>query len=170
MTPNETLLVMNKLRGARPDDYDQNTATIALPSDVAGRPLVLFGEIYRVVVLKSGRDPALASDFARFLAEDGSLAHWPTFAGDRYLPPMRKLVEQPFWLDVSDPHRMRVAIQIMTLPHQLNRGVPDKDWQSQRVWDEHVWGNAVHRVVADGITPEHAVDDAIARIKQILSE
>jgi hypothetical protein len=27
-----------------------------------------------------------------------------------------------------------------------------------------------HRVAADGISPEQAVDDAIARIKQILAE
>ena len=55
-----------------------------------------------------------------------SSASWPrkagspigsTFAGDRLLPPMRKLVEQPFWLDPSDPHRMRAAIQILTRPH-----------------------------------------------------
>ena len=36
--------------------------------------------------------------------------------------------------------------------------------------DESVWGKAVHRVVAEGISPEQAVDEAIARIKQILSE
>jgi len=42
--------------------------------------------------------------------------------------------------------------------------------RSGPIWDENVWGNAVHRVVADGISPEQAVDDAIARIKQILSE
>ena len=35
---------------------------------------------------------------------------------------------------------------------------------------ENVWGKAVHRVATDGITPEQAVDEAIARIKQILSE
>jgi len=32
------------------------------------------------------------------------------------------------------------------------------------------WGNAVHRVAADCITPEQAVDETIARIKEILSE
>ena len=37
-------------------------------------------------------------------------------------------------------------------------------------YEEHVWGTAIHRVVADGISPEQAVDEAIARIKQILSE
>jgi hypothetical protein len=29
---------------------------------------------------------------------------------------------------------------------------------------ERVWANAIHHVVADGITPEQAVDDAIVRI------
>jgi multiple sugar transport system substrate-binding protein len=38
------------------------------------------------------------------------------------------------------------------------------------VWKENVWGKAIHRVAAEGITPEQAVDEAIARIKQILSE
>jgi multiple sugar transport system substrate-binding protein len=33
-----------------------------------------------------------------------------------------------------------------------------------------VWGRAVHRVAADGISPEQAVDEAIARVKQLLSE
>ena len=31
-------------------------------------------------------------------------------------------------------------------------------------------GKAVHRVVTEGVTHEQAVDEAIARIKQILSE
>jgi hypothetical protein len=53
--------------------------------------------MYRAVVFKTGGNPALAGDFVRFLAEEGWLAHWLTFAGDRWLPPMRKLTEQPFW-------------------------------------------------------------------------
>jgi multiple sugar transport system substrate-binding protein len=35
---------------------------------------------------------------------------------------------------------------------------------------ERVWGKAIHRVAAEGISPEQAVDEAIARIKQILRE
>jgi hypothetical protein len=31
------------------------------------------------------------------------------------------------------------------------------------------WAQAVHRVAAEGISPEQAVDEAIARIEQILS-
>jgi hypothetical protein len=33
-----------------------------------------------------------------------------------------------------------------------------------------VWPKAVHRVATKGISPEQAVDEAIARIKQLLSE
>jgi multiple sugar transport system substrate-binding protein len=48
--------------------------------------------------------------------------------------------------------------------------VRDQERQSGPIWDENVWGNAVHRVAAENISPEQAVDEAIARIKQILSE
>jgi hypothetical protein len=46
----------------------------------------------------------------------------------------------------------------------------DNEWRSGRIWQENVWGKAVHRVAADGIPPEQAVDEAIVRIKEILAE
>ena len=55
--------------------------------------------MFRAVVFKDGGHGALAKQFVSFLAEEGWLAHWLTFAGDQFMPPMRKLVEQPFWLD-----------------------------------------------------------------------
>jgi multiple sugar transport system substrate-binding protein len=129
-----------------------------------------MGYLSRAAVLKA-QHPALAADFVRFLAEEGWLAHWLTFAGDYMLPPMRKLVEQPFWLDTSDPHRMRTAMQILSRPQQFNNiGVRDNEWRSDQIWRQHVWGNAVHRVVAEGVSPAQAVDEAIARIKQFLAE
>jgi multiple sugar transport system substrate-binding protein len=170
MTVNESLSIPGELRTARPDDYYKNAATIDWPDGANGQPLVLVGAISRAVVFKAGRNPALAVDFVRFLAEEGWLAHWLDFTGDRWFPPMRKLVEQPFWLDPGDPHRMRAAIQILTQPQMINMEVRDHEWQSGPIWSESVWSQAVHRVVADGISPEQAVDEAIARIKQILGE
>jgi multiple sugar transport system substrate-binding protein len=171
MTLNSTLSIPGALRTARPDDYYKNAATIDWPVGANGQPLVLDGGLSHAVIFKAGQNPALAGDFVRFLAEGGWLAHWLTFAGDRWLPPMRKLVEQPFWLDPSDPHRMHAAIQILTRPHQYSgEGVRDNELRSDRIGEEEIWGNAVHRVAADGISPEQAIDEAIARIKQILSE
>jgi multiple sugar transport system substrate-binding protein len=170
MTPNPTLSIPGALRSARPDDYYGNAATIDGPDGVDGQPLVIEGLIVRAVVFKTGRNPALAREFVRFLVEEGWLAHWLSFANDRFMPAMRKLVEQPFWLDPRDPHRMRAAIQILTRPHVMNMDVRDNEWRLVAIWRENAWGKAVHRVVADGISPDQAVDEAIARIKEILSE
>jgi multiple sugar transport system substrate-binding protein len=125
--------------------------------------LLIYGDIYRGVALKSRRDAALASEFVRFLVEDGWLAHYLDFARDRLLPPMAKLIDSPFWLDPSDPHRMRSAIQALTQPHVYDTGS-----MSARVIEDRVWQRAVHRVVSEGVSPEQAVDEAIARIKGIL--
>jgi multiple sugar transport system substrate-binding protein len=171
MTVNATLSIPAALRTARPNDYYRNAATIDWPNGANSQPLVIDGGVVLAVVFRAGRNPALAGDFVRFLAEEGWLAHWLTFAGDRWQPPMRKLVEQPFWLDSSDPHRMRAAIQMLTRPHQYNGlGIRDNEVRSSRIWEEEIWGTAVHRVATEGISPEQAVDQAIARIKQILNE
>jgi multiple sugar transport system substrate-binding protein len=170
MTLNPSLSIPAALKRERPDDYYRNAATIEWPQAVNGDPLVLAGRLNRAVVFKAGRNPALAKDFVSFLVEEGWLAHWLTFMGDQFMPPMRKLVDQPFWLDTSDPHRMRAAIQDLTQPQLMKMEVRDNEWRSGRIWQENVWANAVHRVAAEGISPEQAVDEAIARIKQILSE
>jgi multiple sugar transport system substrate-binding protein len=170
MTANPSLSIMAALRTARPGDYYKNAATIDWPNAANGEPVVIDGTVMVAVVFKTARDPALAGDFVRFLAEGGWLAHWLDFAGDENLPPMRKLLEQPFWLDSSDPHRMRAAIQMLTRTHLLDMNVRDHEWQASPIWDENVWGKAVHRVVTENINPEQAVDEAIARIKQILAE
>jgi multiple sugar transport system substrate-binding protein len=171
MTANPTLSIPAALRTERPDDYYENAATIDWPDDANGQPLIIDGSLVLAVVFKAGRNPALAVEFVRFLAEEGWLAHWLATAGDQWLPPMRKLVEQPFWLDTSDPHRMRAAVQMLTQAHQYNGlGVRDNEVRSTRIFEEEIWGTAVHRVAAEGLSPEQAVDEAIARIKQILSE
>ena len=170
MTPNTSLSIPAALKHERPDDYLRNAATIDWPDAADGQPIVLIGGVQFAVVFKDGGHVATAREFVRFLAEEGWLAHWLTFAGDRYLPPMRKLVEQPFWLNPSDPHRMRAAIQIMTRPHLIDVGVRDHEWQSDRISEANVWGDAVHRVATEGLPPEQAVDEAIARIKRFLAQ
>jgi multiple sugar transport system substrate-binding protein len=103
--------------------------------------------------------------------EDGWLAHYLDFSQDRYMPAMPKLLDAPFWLDPSDPHRMPAAMQFLTRPRDQMLAAASYDWRYLvPMYREAVWAKAVHRVAADGISPEQAVDEAIARIKQILSE
>jgi multiple sugar transport system substrate-binding protein len=147
MTANVSLSIPNALKRERPDDYYKKTATIEWPL-------------------------AVAEEFVRFLVAEGWLAHYLDFSAERYLPAMSTLINQPFWLDPSDPHRMASVMQVnsRSLAHEYGYAAISGDWRYQLVNEEYIWGNAVHRVVSDGISPEQAVDEAIARIKQILSE
>ena len=171
MTLNNTLSIVNALKRERPDDYYDNVATVEWPLGPRGRPYPIPGEVETAVVFKDGSNVVTARDFVRFLVGEGWLTHYLNFSGERFLPPMSKLLEQPFWLDPSDPHRMAAAMQLASRPMMHNYLVASGDWRHDQISDqEHVWGNAIHRVVAEGISPEQAVDEAIARIKEILSE
>jgi multiple sugar transport system substrate-binding protein len=170
MTINNTLSVASVLKEKRPDDYHDNAATIEWPSARNGQPLPIYSALTRGAVFAAGGHVDTAREFVHFLIADAWLAHWLSFAADRFLPPMTKLIDSPFWLDPSDPHRMRSAIQVLTLPRYDAFLVANRDWRLTRVFQDQVWEKAVHAVAADGVSPEQAVDDAIARIKQILSE
>ena len=65
---------------------------------------------------------------------------------------------------------MASAIQYLTRPRDYKYWVASSDPRHLLVLRERVWTKAVHRVAADGISPEEAVDEAIAQIKQILAE
>ena len=173
MTPNSTLSIPNALRGTRPEDFHKNVVTIEWPADAYGQPLRIDGVHYRAAVLKHGEHEVVAKEFVRFLVGEGWLAHWLNFAGDRFLPPMPSLLDQPFWLDPNDPHRMRAAMQVLTRPGAIDPFLlahEDKARAFRELRDKGGWGKAVHRVAAERISPEQAVDEVIARVKQILSE
>jgi multiple sugar transport system substrate-binding protein len=101
---------------------------------------------------------------------EGWLAHYLDFAGERFLPPMPKLLDAPFWLDPSDRHHMVAAMQIASRPMQYDYATVSGDRRYRLVYQELVWAKAIHRVVTENISPEQAVDEAIARIKEILGE
>src|SRR5262245_37326157 len=109
-------------------------------------------------------------EFVRFLVAEGWLMHYLDFSGERMLPSIPALLDQPFWLDPSDRHHMAAVMQAKTRPPTYQYGPASGDLRHDQVYNERVWAKATHRVVTEGISPEQAVDEAIARIKQILSE
>jgi multiple sugar transport system substrate-binding protein len=170
MTANPTLSIPNALKRDRPDDYYKNTATIEWPLGLNGEPVPIVVDVVSAVVLKGGSNVANAQDFVHFLVAEGWLAHYLDFSAERLLPPMSKLLDAPFWLDPSDPHRMASVMQVTARPKGQEDAVASGDWRYIRVDQEQVWAKAIHRVAAENISPEQAVDEAIARIKQILAE
>ena len=122
MTVNATLSIPNALRATRPEDYYKNTATIEWPDGADGQPLAILTGFYSAVTFKAGGHVPLAKEFVDFLVAEGWLAHYLDFSGERFLPPMPKLLDQPFWLDPSDPHRMAAAMQFLTRPRAQDYG------------------------------------------------
>ena len=175
MTPNSTLSIPNALKTEHPDDYYHNAMTIDWPAGAHGQPLAIETSLNRLAVLSDGERVAVAKEFAHFLVGEGWLAHYLDFSEERALPPLPKLLDAPFWLDPSDPHRMRSAIQLLTQSRSYNYAAASGDWRHNRSLPMSEnggdpWPEAVHRVATEGISPEQAVDEAIARIKQILAE
>lgn len=161
MTPNETLSVVNALKPGRPEDYYENTASIQWPLGPNGESFAIPGAVMMAAAFKDTH-AAAAKEFVRFLVGEGWLAHYLNFSAERMLPPMSALSDLPFWLDTSDRHRMVAAIQVASRPLAHDYAAYAKEWP--------IWTKAVHRVAADGVTPEQAVDEAITRIEQILGE
>jgi multiple sugar transport system substrate-binding protein len=170
MTLNQTLSIPNALKATRPEDYYENIETIEWPLGPSGEPFPIFGMVAPAMAFKGGGQAAAAEEFVSFLVSQGWLAHYLNFSGERWLPPMPKLLDQPFWLDPSDPHRMASVIQVSSRPLALHYAAVSGDWRHDRAHQERVWAKAIHRVATEGISPEQAVDEAIVRIKQILSE
>jgi multiple sugar transport system substrate-binding protein len=170
MTPNPSLSIPNALKAERSEDYYENTATIEWPDGADDQPLAITAGFNAAAAFRAGGHGPLAKEFVRFLVEDGWLAHYLDFSGERMLPAMTKLLQQPFWLDPDDRHHMVSAIQFLTHPRDYKYWVASGDPRHLLARRENVWGKAVHRVAAEGISPDQAVDEAIARIKQILAE
>jgi multiple sugar transport system substrate-binding protein len=170
MTPNYSLSTINALKSDRPDDYYENTATIEWPLGPNGEPFPIPGLVNQAVVFKDGSNVAAAKEFVRFLVAEGWLMHYLDFSGERMLPSIPSLLQQPFWLDPSDPHHMAAVMQAQSRPVAHDYTAASGDLGHDRIYNERVWSKAVHRVAAEGISPEQAVDEAIARIKQILAE
>ena len=169
MTVNQTLSIPNTLKSTRPQEYE-NAATIDWPEGAYGQPLGIETFVNRAAVFNDGDNVDNAKEFVRFLVGEGWLAHYLNFAGERMLPTMPKLLEAPFWLDPGDQHRMRSAMQLLTQPRVLGYQYTAFDLWHPQLADERVWEKAVHRVVTENISAEQAVDEAIARIKETLSE
>jgi multiple sugar transport system substrate-binding protein len=170
MTPNMTLSIPGALKRERPDDYDDNVATIQWPLGPRGEPFPIMSVPFSAVAFEDGANVEAAKEFVRFLVAEGWLMHYLDFSGEKMLPSIPALLDQPFWLDPSDRHHMAAVMQAKTRPLTYQYGPASGDLRHDQIYNERVWAKAVHRVVTEGITPEQAVDEAILRIKQILAE
>jgi multiple sugar transport system substrate-binding protein len=170
MTPNMSLTIPGALKRERPGDYYDNVATIQWPLGPRGEPFPIMSNPFSAVAFKAGGDVETAKEFVRFLVAEGWLMHYLDFSGERMLPSIPALLDQPFWLDPSDRHHMAAAMQAESRPLAHDYTAASGDLGHNQIYNDRVWAKAIHRIATEGISPEQAVDEAIVRVKQILAE
>jgi multiple sugar transport system substrate-binding protein len=166
MTINSTLSITNALRAKRPDDYYQNTVTIPWPNGPDGQPFPIETGFIRIVAFNDAQNVEAANEFLRYLLSKGRLGAYLEASLGRGLPAMPALLDTPFWQDSKDPHRTAAVAQ---LGQSVAASYPNLNPKYGQVDEEAVWEKAVQRIAADGVSPEQAADEAIARIEQILA-
>jgi multiple sugar transport system substrate-binding protein len=168
---NASLSITAALRASRPEDYYKATATISWPAGPDGRIYPLLFIVVEGVIFTGARNVEEAKNFLRFVLQEKRLSAWLEGGQGRYLPTMFELVGTPFWMDPADQHR-RAAVEELIGPTMPNLGLVRASlplWWDQAA-RQRLFGGAVQRIAVDGLTPEQAVDELIAHLKQLQSE
>lgn len=145
-------------------NYLDNIRTTQFPDKPDGKPLPNLAAVKTAVVFADGKNKKRGKEFMAFMMKDENLRPFVEGSLGRWLPTTKSGLASPFWTDGKDPHRALVYKQFSsgTIPFQFVY-----NYKFTAVNAENVWAKAVNRVVQDKIAPEAAVDEMIARIKQI---
>ena len=97
-----------------------------------------------------------------FLLKDENLTPYVEGSLGRWFPVTNKAITSPFWNE--DKHRRSVRDQFAagTVTFEFTR-----NYKFTILNNENVWAKAMSRVVNDKIPVDQAVDEMIARIKEV---
>lgn len=145
-------------------NYYDLIRTTNWPAKPDGKPLPNLVSIKLAVAFADAPNKKRAKEFLAFLAQPENLIPYTEGSLGRWFPVTKDGAERPFWQE--DQHRKNVYQQFVkqpTVPFQFVY-----NYKFTTVNAENVWGRAMSRVVQDKISPEQAVDEMFARIKQLV--
>jgi multiple sugar transport system substrate-binding protein len=143
-------------------NYEQNIATAGFPNKPDGSKMVYRAAVKTGVIFKDAKHKALAKQFVAFMLDEANLTPYVEGSLGRWFPVQKAAQQSAFWR--SDPHRTAVYNQFMngTVPFEFT-----KNYKFTVLNNENVWGKAMNRIVSEKVPVEKAVDEMIARIKQV---
>lgn len=158
---NNTALTAEQ-RAAGRKAYDELIATSGFPKKPDGTPMHYRASVKVGVIFEQAKNKARARDFIKFMMEEENLRPYVEGALGRWFPVTKASQESPFWQ--ADPHRKAVYDQFMagTLPFEFTR-----NYKFTILNNENVWAKAMNRVVSEKVPVEKAVDEMVARIKEV---
>jgi len=166
------LMVVNptlSIPGSQREDaeiYTNQIATLGFPKEPDGEPLKPIVTVKQVLLFSSSRNKETAKDFLSYLLQPENLGPYLEGSLGRYFPVMPKLASEPFWNDPADPH---ISTATQQFQNETRPNYQSLNPAYGTVLSENVWGRAIERVI-EGVSPEAAADEALARIAEIFAQ
>jgi len=143
-------------------NYTEQIATAGFPNKPDGSKMIYRAAVKTGVVFKDAKNKARAKEFLGFLLQEENLTPYVEGSLGRWFPVTKKAQQSAFWK--GDPHRVAVYNQFMngTTPFEFT-----KNYKFTVLNNENVWAKAMNRILNEKVPVDKAVDEMIARIKQV---
>jgi len=140
----------------------ENIATAGFPNKPDGKPMVYRAAVKVGVIFADSKNKARGKEFVKFMMDEENLTPYVEGALGRWFPVTKKAQDSKFWLE--DRHKKAVHDQFKagTVPFEFT-----KNYKFTILNNENVWAKAINRVVNEKVPVDKAVDEMIARIKQV---
>ncbi|MDE2298615.1 MAG: carbohydrate ABC transporter substrate-binding protein [Burkholderiales bacterium] len=149
-------------RAVAKKNYYELIRTAGFPNKPDGSKMVYRTAVKTGVIFKDAKNKAAAKQFVSFLLEEDNLTPYVEGALGRWFPVTKVAQQSPFWQ--ADRHRRSVYNQYMngTVTFEFT-----KNYKFTILNNENVWAKAMNRVINEKVPVDKAVDELIARIKQV---
>jgi len=149
-------------RATAKKNYTELIATSGFPTKPDGTKMTYRAAVKTGVIFKDAKNKAAAKQFVQFMLDDANLTPYVEGALGRWFPVTKAAQQSAFWK--ADPHRTAVYNQFMagTTPFEFT-----KNYKFTVLNNENVWAKAMNRVLSEKVPVDKAVDEMIARIKQV---
>jgi multiple sugar transport system substrate-binding protein len=143
-------------------NYEELIRTAGFPKKPDGSAMVYRTAVKTGVIFANAPNKKRAKEFVSFLLQEENLTPYVEGALGRWYPVTKEGQERPFW--TADRHRKSVHDQYAagTVTFEFI-----KNYKFTVLNNENVWAKAMNRVVNEKVSVEKAVDEMIARIKQV---
>ena len=157
---NDKLSAAQRAQGRKA--YDELIATAGFPKKPSGSPMLSRADVKLGVIFQASRNKARARDFLNFLMQEDNLRPYVESALGRWFPVTNDSQKSVFWQ--ADRQRKSIYDQFMagTVLFEFTW-----NYRFAALDSENVWAKAMHRVVNDKVPVDKAVDELVARIKEV---
>jgi multiple sugar transport system substrate-binding protein len=140
----------------------ENIATAGFPNKPDGKPMVYRTAVKVGVIFADTKNKAKAKEFVQFMLQEENLTPYVEGALGRWYPVTKKAQQSPFWQENRHKKAVHDQYAAGTVTFEFT-----KNYKFTILNNENVWAKAMNRVVSEKIPVEKAVEEMIARIKQV---